>query len=77
MVPESEFLHARARKHRVSRKLLKNYTLTELPQKASEGRYQKGQGLRKRTRVKQRPPIMGDAISQRPEDVIWLRVGRS
>jgi len=77
VIPESAFTGKSIRKRRVSRKLFKNYEVVELPQRASEGRYQKGQGLRKRTRIKGRHPIMGDAISQRPEDVIWLRVGRS
>lgn len=78
MIPESEFqFKATPKPKRKSRKMRKNYDVTVLPERKAKGRYPKGQGFNKRTRIKGRKPIMGDAIRLDNEDVIWLRVKRA
>jgi len=76
MMVESAFTNVKTRKPRKSRKQRKNYDVVILPAKAAKGRYPKGQGLNKRTRIKGRKPIMGDRMIGN-EDTIWLLVKTS
>jgi len=73
---ESAFTNVTQRRHRKSRRLEKNYDVIALPDRMAKGRYPKGQGFNKRTRIKGRKPVMGDRLSH-SEDTIWLRVKRS
>ena len=71
MVPESQFANVKTQRRRKSRKLRKNYDVVVLATRASEGRYKKGEGLRRGVRHRRRP-IMGDALIH-SETTIWLR----
>lgn len=73
---ESQFANATPTKRRKSRRLRKNYDVVLLPDAKARGRYPKGSGFNKRTRIKGRKPVMGDRLSH-TEDTIWLRVKRA
>lgn len=78
MTPESQFLGAKLRKRRKSRKLEKNYDVKVLPDAKARGRYQKGSGFNKRTRIKGRSPVYIPTSEHNAEDAFyWLRVKRS
>lgn len=76
MMVESQFANVKLRKPRKSRKKRSNYVVIIEPPRAAKGRYPKGSGLNKRTRIKGRKPIMGDRMVGN-EDAIWLRVKTS
>lgn len=72
---ESQFANVKPpRKRRKSRRMRKNYDVVVLAPRKAKGRYPKGQGLNKRTRIKGRKPIMGDRMVH-SDDVFWLRAG--
>lgn len=69
---ESQFLGMTPRKVKKTRKHRKNYDVVVLNDAKAKGRYPKGQGFNKVTRIKGRKPVMGDRLIH-SEDAIWLR----
>jgi hypothetical protein len=80
IIPESQFANVKAKPKKPGRKKLrKNYDVIVLKDATAEGIYQKGSGLRKRTRLRnKRRPVRGDNV-YRSQDAIedalyWYRV---
>ena len=77
MIVESQFANVTPRKPRLTRKRRENWTIKVEPARMARGRYPKGAGFNKRTRIKGRKPILGDRIAHNEDALYWLRVKRA